>query len=59
MGKNTDRKEYLRQYYQDHKETYRETARRWRQRNPEKVKEINRQQYLKRKARKENENRSD
>lgn len=50
MEKDIGRKEYLRNYYQAHKEKYRETARRWRQNNPEKVKEVNRQQYLRRKA---------
>lgn len=50
MGKITDRKEYLRNYYQTHKEKYRETARRWRKNNPEKVKETNHIQYERRKA---------
>lgn len=50
MEKNTDRKEYLRQYYQAHKERYRENARAWRKANPDKVKEQNRIQYEKLKA---------
>ena len=46
----SDRKEYLRKYYQTHKERYRENCREWRKANPDKVKENNHRQYERRKA---------
>jgi len=54
-----NRKEYLKAYYQSHKKRYAETAKAWRAKNPDKVSEYNHRQYLRRKAEKENENRSD
>lgn len=45
MDNKPDRKEYLRQYYQAHKERYKENALAWRKANPDKVREINRRQY--------------
>ena len=50
MEKSADRKEYLRNYYQTHKERYKETVKIWRSSHPEKVKEYNRRQYERRKA---------
>lgn len=50
MNKSTDRKEYFRNYYQTHKERYKETVKIWRSSHPEKVKEYNRRQYERRKA---------
>ena len=50
MEKKTDQKEYKRQYYQEHKERYREVSRAWKKANPDKVREINHRQYLRRKA---------
>lgn len=52
MEKSADRKEYLRNYYQTHKERYKETVKIWRSSHPEKVKEYNRRQYERRKAKK-------
>ena len=45
----TDRSEYYKKYYQEHKEIYAARAREWRSKNPDKVKEANHKQYLKRK----------
>lgn len=50
MKKSADRKEYLRNYYQTHKERYKETVKTWRSSHPEKVKEYNHRQYERRKA---------
>ena len=50
-----DKKSYNSQYYQSHKAKRAEDARRWRQNNPDKVREANHKQYLKRKAEKANE----
>ena len=50
MEKSADRKEYLRNYYQTHKERYKETVKIWRNSHPEKVKEYNHRQYERRKA---------
>lgn len=50
-----DRKEYMKAYYQAHKAEHAEWCRKWRADNPEKVKAINHEQYLKRKeAKREN-----
>jgi len=48
-----DKKAYMKEYQQKNREKTNERVRRWRERNPEKVKESNHQQYLKRKAKKE------
>ena len=48
-----NRKEYLKSYYQSHKQRYAETARIWRAQNPDKVSEYNHRQYIKRKEKKE------
>ena len=50
MEKDAHKKEYMRQYYQTHKERFRENCRAWRKANPDKVRESNHQQYLRRKA---------
>ena len=46
-----DRKEYYKRYYQEHKTEYAERGRKWREQNPDKVKESAHKQYLKRKER--------
>lgn len=57
MEKSEARKEYLRKYYQAHKvelrERHNQNMRAWREKHPDRVKEVNRQQYLKRKAKKD------
>lgn len=40
-------------YYQTHRPEYAEYRRKWREKNPDKVKRSNHEQYLKRKSRKE------
>ena len=50
-----DRKEYFQKYYQEHKEQYARNQREWRKRNPDKVKQTNHEQYIKRKEKKEQE----
>lgn len=53
MEQTPERKAYLKRYYQAHKEELREKntvrMREWRKNNPDKVKESNHRQYLKRK----------
>lgn len=50
MEKDARKKEYMRQYYQTHKERFRENCRAWRKANPDKVRESNHIQYERRKA---------
>ena len=52
----TDRKEYLKRYRETHKAERAAYAREWRERNPDKVKEANHKQYLKRKGQTDSEN---
>lgn len=44
-----DRKEYMREYARKHAKKRAETSRRWRKDNPEREKQLNKQQYRKRK----------
>ena len=45
--------EYMRKYRKEHPQKNREACKRYREKNPEKTKQYNHEQYLKRKARKE------
>ncbi len=45
----TDRKEYKKRYYQEHKELLKARSREWRQKNPDRVKQYNQEYYQKHK----------
>lgn len=50
-----DRKEYMKRYRAEHRAEHNATMRKWRADHPDRVKEQNHEQYLKRKAAKEAE----
>lgn len=55
MASKFDRKEYYKQYYQEHKERMNANSTAWRLANPERTREIARKCYRNRKERKERE----
>jgi len=55
MTVSEERKAQMRKYYAEHKEEYAERLKKWATENPDKIREYNHKQYLKRKARKEEE----
>lgn len=45
----TDRTEYYKKYYQEHKELLKARSKEWREKNPDKVKKYNQEYYQKHK----------
>lgn len=50
-----DKKEYMKKYWAEHMDERRRSRKKWREAHPEKVKEYNHAQYLRRKALREQE----
>lgn len=55
MPVSEERKAKMREYYQQHKAEFAERTKKWAAMHPDKIREKNHEQYLKRKAQKEAE----